>query len=72
MIAVSFKLAPASQVVALPVTGPLPRLRKVDWGKLPEKMARELIEGRREKVPAEYREMVETYFRVIAEKARRK
>jgi hypothetical protein len=29
------------------------------------------MEGRREKVPEEYRAMVETYFRVIAEKARK-
>ena len=39
------------------------------WGKLPEKMARELMEGMREDAPPEYREMIEIYFRVIAERA---
>jgi hypothetical protein len=41
------------------------------WGKLPPKLARDLMEGRRERVAEEYRTMVETYFRVVAEKARK-
>lgn len=43
-----------------------------DWGKLPTKIARELMEAQRENVSAEYRAMVEAYFRAIAEKAREK
>jgi hypothetical protein len=42
------------------------------WGKLPPKLARDLLEGRREGSGGEYREMVEVYFRAIADKAREK
>jgi hypothetical protein len=60
----------------LDVMAKLPDLpeRRADsrvWGKLPPKLARDLMEGQREKVAEEYRAMVETYFRVIAEKARK-
>ncbi|MEX0742014.1 MAG: hypothetical protein WD079_04395, partial [Phycisphaeraceae bacterium] len=41
-----------------------------DWGALPPQLARDLVEGRRETISGEYREMVETYFRVIAERSR--
>jgi hypothetical protein len=41
-----------------------------DWGKLPPQLARELIEGQRDGSGGEYRSMIDTYFRVIAEKAR--
>ena len=48
--------------------------RKADeqWGKLPTKLAKDLTDGRRESVAGDYRNAVETYFRVIAEKAREK
>ena len=52
--------------------GPLPAAMPADnrdWGRLPPRLARDLMEGRREAVSDEYRRMVETYFRVIAEKA---
>ncbi len=55
--------------------GVLPEVRALrtgDWGKLPPKVAEGLMEARRENMPGEYRSMVETYFRVIAEKAREK
>lgn len=42
------------------------------WGKLPPKLARDLLEARREGAGGEYREMVEVYFRAIADKAREK
>ncbi len=42
-----------------------------DWGKLPKKVAEQLSQGQRESVPAEYRNQIETYYRVIAEKARK-
>jgi hypothetical protein len=47
-------------------------LKPGEWGKLPPKLARDLMEAQREGVSGEYRAMVETYFRVIAEKAREK
>jgi hypothetical protein len=47
-------------------------LRPGEWGKLPPRLARDLMEAQRENLSGEYRAMVETYFRVIAEKAREK
>ncbi len=44
----------------------------IEWGKLPPKMAKDLMEARREKVAEKYRHMVEIYFKSIAEKGRRK
>jgi hypothetical protein len=41
-----------------------------DWGKLPKKLAEELTQGQRENVAGEYREQIETYYRVIAEKSK--
>ena len=52
--------------------GPLPAALPPDhrdWGRLPPRLAQDLVEGRREPVSEEYRRMVETYFRVIAETA---
>ncbi|MCX7886289.1 MAG: hypothetical protein N3B01_03400, partial [Verrucomicrobiae bacterium] len=46
----------------------LQRLRG-DWGKLPPKLARDLMESAHEGIAGEYREMVELYFRAIATKA---
>jgi hypothetical protein len=46
-------------------------LKPGEWGKLPPKLARDLMEAQREGVSGEYRAMVETYFRVIAERARK-
>ncbi len=57
------------------VTGSLIRVNRLeanDWGKLPPKLAKDLVEGSRESVSSEYRSQVETYFRVIAERARKK
>ena len=53
----------------------LPALKeklKQEWGRLPPKLAKDLMDGRREAVSGEYRERVETYFRDMAEKARQK
>ena len=41
-----------------------------DWGMLREKAAEDTVKGTREAVAAEYREGVEAYFRVLAERAR--
>jgi hypothetical protein len=45
--------------------------RTADWGKLPKKVAEQLTQGQREAVAGEYRNQVETYYRVIAERAKK-
>jgi hypothetical protein len=62
-------LAATAAEVKLPELDP--RTVERIWGKLPPQRVRDIMEGRAEKVPEQYRAMVETYFRVIAEKARR-
>jgi hypothetical protein len=47
-------------------------LRPGEWGKLPPRLARDLMEAQRENVGGEYREMVNRYFEAIAERAREK
>jgi hypothetical protein len=47
-------------------------LKPGEWGKLPPRLARDLMEAQRESVSGEYRNMVETYFKVIAERAKEK
>jgi hypothetical protein len=41
-----------------------------DWGNLPKRVATDLLEGKRESAPSEYRDSVEAYFRAVAERAR--
>ena len=56
-------------------TGELPALppaRAGEWGKLPSRLAKELMEGQRDEIPSEYRSQVEAYFRAIAQKAKSK
>lgn len=48
------------------------RLLSGDWGKLRKLSAKDLMEARKETVSEDYREMVNTYFRVISQKARQK
>jgi len=53
----------------------LPALKeraKLEWGRLPPKLARDLLDGRREAVSGEYRNRIEAYFRAMAEKSRQK
>lgn len=40
------------------------------WGRLPSKMAQDLVEGQRQGVAPEYRNQIEAYYRALAEKAR--
>jgi hypothetical protein len=42
-----------------------------DWGKLPKQMADQLTQGQQEGIAGEYRNQVETYYRVIAEKSKK-
>ena len=54
------------------IPGKLPAAGKnTDWGKLPKKVAEELSQGQREAVAGEYRNQVETYYRVIAERSKK-
>jgi hypothetical protein len=53
-------------------TGDAKGLKQGEWGKLPKQMAEQLNRGQNEAVAAEYRNQVETYYRVIAEKAKAK
>jgi hypothetical protein len=41
-----------------------------EWGNLPKRLATDMLEGKRESAPSEYREAVEAYFRAVAERAR--
>lgn len=41
-----------------------------DWGNLPRDRVQDLLEGRRERAPDEYRDLVEAYYRAVAERAR--
>jgi hypothetical protein len=47
-------------------------LKPGDWGKLPPKLAKDLMEAQRESVGGEYSQMIQSYFRAVAEKAREK
>lgn len=53
--------------------GPLgeAKLKAGDWGKLPKQMADQLTQGQQEGIAGEYRNQVETYYRVIAEKSKK-
>lgn len=56
-----------------PGSGLLPMLgafKDGDWGRLPPKVAQGLAEGQREGTAGEFRQQVETYFRVVAERAK--
>lgn len=48
----------------------LTRKGSADWGHLPQRVATDLMEGKREKAPPEYRTAVDAYFQAVAEKAR--
>jgi len=51
---------------------PVNRADSAKWGKLRSQSAEDLTKGRSEVVSEEYRKSVETYFKVLAERARRK
>ena len=46
-------------------------LKRGDWGKLPKRLADQLTKGSHEAIPGDYRQAVETYYRVLAEKAKK-
>ncbi len=47
------------------------RIENADWGKLRQQSADDVAVGKSEKVSEEYRQSIETYFRVLAERARK-
>ena len=49
----------------------LVELKRGGWGKLPPKLAEDINKGLSQPIPDEYREAVETYYRVIAEKSKK-
>ena len=46
-------------------------LKKGEWGRLPKKLADQLTKGQQEAVAGDYRQAVETYYKVIAERAKK-
>ena len=55
--------------------GELPNLKsmtKVDWGKLPPKVAKKLLENNREGMSPEFREQIMSYLTVVADRSRKK
>ena len=46
-------------------------LKKGDWGKLPKQLAEQLTKGQADSIPDDYRQAIETYYRVVAEKSRK-
>jgi hypothetical protein len=63
--------APITDFQELPI-GELENNSKLEWSQLPPKLAKDLMDGRREAVSGEYRNRVEAYFRAMAEKSRKK
>ena len=49
----------------------LATLKKGDWGTLPPKLAEDLTKAQGEAIPDEYRQAIEMYYRVIAEKSKK-
>ena len=49
----------------------LGELRDADWAKLPPKLAQDLRDAQQNGVAGDYRTVVEAYFKVLAERARK-
>ena len=43
---------------------------ELNEGRLPPEVIKDLLQGQRDVAPAEYRDLVEAYYRAIADKAR--
>lgn len=61
--------APLAPVGELP---DLKMFKSEDWSKLPPKLAQGLLESLRESNSPEYRKAIESYFQMIAERAKQK
>lgn len=56
----------------VPGAGILPAAKQTagqDWGRLPQTVANDLMEGRREVAPSDYRSAVDAYFKAVADRA---
>jgi hypothetical protein len=49
----------------------MPAMKQGDWGKLPKQLAAQLTKGQNDAIASDYREAIETYYRVIAEKSKK-
>ena len=62
------------QTIPVMDVGELPIFEKPDedeaWGKLPPKLAKDLMEAKRERVSENYRNQVQAYFQAMSSKAR--
>lgn len=62
------------QEIPVPEVGKLPVFETIedgeDWGKLPPKLAKDLMEAKRERVSESYRNQVQAYFQAMSQKAR--
>ena len=62
------------QEIPVPEVGELPAFENTeieeDWGKLPPKLAKDLMEAKRERVSESYRNQVQAYFQAMSQKAR--
>ncbi len=57
-----------------PSAGAVPEMaamKQGDWGKLPKQLAKDLSKGQSAAIPGDYREAIETYYRVVAEKSKK-
>jgi hypothetical protein len=61
---------PVTDFLELPIAD-LENNSKLEWSSLPPKLAKDLMDGRREAVSGEYRNRVEAYFRAMAEKSQK-
>ena len=64
----------AKLLATAPSAGPVPEMaamKKGDWGKLPKQLAAQLSKGQNDAIPSDYREAIETYYRVVAEKSKK-
>ena len=62
------------QEIPVPEVGELPAFENTeieeDWGKLPPKLAKDLMEAKRERVSESYRNQVQAYFQAMSQKAK--
>lgn len=62
-----YQVAPVAEVGDLP---DFDQTEEDDWGKLPPRLAKDLLEAKRERVSENYRNQVQAYFQAMANKAR--
>jgi hypothetical protein len=63
-----YKVEPDQEVEEIPNLDQ--EVEAEDWGKLPPKLAKDLMEAKRERVSENYRNQVQAYFQAMSSKAR--